>query len=48
VRLLAALLAFAVSCSGFSFAGARRIVAGRDGTLYYTEDHYRGFKRILE
>lgn len=28
--------------------GARRIVAGRDGTLYYTEDHYRSFKRILE
>jgi len=28
--------------------GARRIVAGRDGTLYYTGDHYRSFKRILE
>ena len=28
--------------------GARRIVAGRDGTLYYSDDHYRSFRRILE
>jgi ribonuclease T1 len=28
--------------------GARRIIAGRDGTLYYSDDHYRSFKRILE
>src|SRR5258708_33868876 len=28
--------------------GARRIVAGRGGELYYTEDHYRTFKRIIE
>ena len=26
--------------------GARRIVAGRDGEYYYTEDHYRTFRRI--
>ena len=28
--------------------GARRIVAGKRGELYYTDDHYRSFKRILE
>lgn len=28
--------------------GARRIVAGRDGEYYYTDDHYRTFKRIRE
>jgi ribonuclease T1 len=28
--------------------GARRIVAGRGGELYYTEDHYRSFRRIRE
>jgi ribonuclease T1 len=28
--------------------GARRIVAGRRGEFYYTDDHYRTFKRIIE
>jgi ribonuclease T1 len=28
--------------------GARRIVAGSGGEHYYTADHYRSFKRILE
>jgi ribonuclease T1 len=28
--------------------GPRRIVAGRGGELYYTDDHYRTFKRIIE
>jgi len=28
--------------------GARRIVAGRDGELYYSGDHYRSFRRIRE
>jgi len=28
--------------------GARRIVAGRDGELYYTRDHYRSFLRVRE
>ena len=27
--------------------GARRIVAGRAGELYYTDDHYRSFRRII-
>lgn len=28
--------------------GARRIIVGRGGELYYTEDHYRTFRRIIE
>jgi ribonuclease T1 len=28
--------------------GPRRIVAGRDGAFYYTDDHYRSFRRIRE
>jgi ribonuclease T1 len=28
--------------------GPRRIVAGRDGEFYYTDDHYRTFRRIRE
>ena len=28
--------------------GARRIVAGRSGEYYYTDDHYRSFRRIIE
>jgi ribonuclease T1 len=27
---------------------ARRIVAGRGGEYYYTGDHYRSFRRVLE
>ena len=39
---------FTVKTPGARDRGARRIVAGRDGTLYYTDDHYRSFMRILE
>ena len=39
---------YTVRTPGDRTRGARRIVAGRDGTLYYTDDHYRSFKRILE
>ena len=39
---------FTVRTPGERTRGARRIVAGRDGTLYYSDDHYRSFKRILE
>jgi ribonuclease T1 len=28
--------------------GARRIVAGEDGEYYYTEDHYRTFRKIRQ
>ena len=39
---------YTVKTPGAKDRGARRIVVGRDGTLYYTADHYRSFKRILE
>jgi len=39
---------YTVKTPGEGTRGARRIVAGRDGTLYYSDDHYRSFKRILE
>jgi ribonuclease T1 len=39
---------YTVKTPGARDRGARRIVAGRDGTLYYTDDHYRSFKRIIE
>ena len=39
---------YTVRTPGERTRGARRIVAGRDGTLYYTDDHYRTFRRILE
>ena len=39
---------YTVKTPGARDRGARRLVAGRDGTLYYTDDHYRSFKRILE
>jgi len=31
---------------GESGRGARRIVIGKDGEQYYTEDHYQSFRRI--
>lgn len=34
-----------VDCSGNR--GARRIVAGDDGELYYTADHYASFDKVL-
>lgn len=39
---------YTVKTPGAKDRGARRVIAGRDGTLYYTDDHYRSFKRILE
>ena len=39
---------YTVPTKGERNRGARRIVAGRDGRLYYTDDHYRSFKRIRE
>jgi ribonuclease T1 len=39
---------YTVQTPGARDRGARRIVAGRDGTLYYSDDHYRSFRRILE
>lgn len=41
---------YTVKTPGRRDRGARRIVAGggRQGEFYYTDDHYRSFRRILE
>jgi ribonuclease T1 len=39
---------YTVPTPGAGDRGARRIVAGGNGELYYTDDHYRSFRRILE
>ena len=39
---------YTVPTPGVSHRGARRIVVGRQGELYYTSDHYRSFRRIVE
>lgn len=39
---------YTVRTPGVKSRGARRIVAGRDGELYYTDDHYHSFKRVKE
>jgi len=39
---------YTVPTPGARDRGARRIVAGRDGEYYYTDDHYNSFRRIRE
>lgn len=39
---------YTVRTPGVKSRGARRIVAGRGGELYYTDDHYESFRRIKE
>jgi ribonuclease T1 len=39
---------YTVKTPGAKDRGARRIVSGRDGEFYYTDDHYRSFRRIIE
>jgi ribonuclease T1 len=39
---------YTVRTPGLRDRGARRIVAGSGGEYYYSADHYRSFKRILE
>ena len=39
---------YTVRTPGVKGRGARRIVAGRSGELYYTDDHYQSFRRIKE
>jgi ribonuclease T1 len=38
---------YTVKTPGANDRGARRIVAGRAGEFYYTDDHYRSFRRII-
>jgi ribonuclease T1 len=39
---------YTVKTPGATARGARRIVAGNGGEFYYTDDHYRSFRRIRE
>ena len=39
---------YTVKTPGVRTRGARRIIAGAGGELYYTEDHYNHFRRIRE
>lgn len=39
---------YTVITPGLNDRGPRRIIAGKNGELYYTDDHYRSFKRIVE
>ncbi|HWC23412.1 MAG TPA: ribonuclease domain-containing protein [Flexivirga sp.] len=39
---------YTVETPGSSDRGARRIIKARDGTLYYTSDHYESFMRIVQ
>ena len=39
---------YTVETPGWHDRGARRIVSGRDGDLYYTDDHYSSFRQIME
>jgi len=39
---------YTVRTPGAKDRGAQRIVAGRGGELYYTDDHYNSFRRIKE
>ncbi|NIK60492.1 ribonuclease [Kribbella shirazensis] len=39
---------YTVKTPGEKDRGARRIVTGNDGERYYTEDHYKSFRRIAE
>jgi ribonuclease T1 len=39
---------YTVKAPGERTRGARRIVVGKRGELYYTDDHYNTFRRIRE
>jgi ribonuclease T1 len=38
---------YTVRTPGERDRGARRIVTGRDGEVYYTDDHYNSFRAVL-
>jgi ribonuclease T1 len=39
---------FTVPSPGSRDRGARRIILGKAGELYYTDDHYESFRRVRE
>ena len=39
---------YTVKTPGARDRGARRIVAGKGGEVYYSDDHYRSFRRIIQ
>ena len=39
---------YTVKTPGERTRGARRIIAGKGGELYYTDDHYNHFRRIRD
>ncbi len=39
---------YTVITPGLNHRGARRIVAGAEGELYYTDDHYASFREVIE
>jgi ribonuclease T1 len=38
---------YTVTTPGVRGRGPRRIIAGRGGEYYYSDDHYRSFRRII-
>ncbi len=38
---------FTVKTPGIKHRGARRIVTGKGGEKYYSDDHYKTFKRVV-
>ncbi|MCI0686636.1 MAG: hypothetical protein L0Y54_05280 [Sporichthyaceae bacterium] len=38
---------YTVPTPGRSDRGARRIVTGRAGERYYTDDHYQSFRQVI-
>ncbi len=38
---------YTVPTPGVRSRGARRIIAGRRGEYYYSDDHYRSFRRVV-
>jgi ribonuclease T1 len=39
---------YTVPTPGARTRGARRIIGGKEGEYYYSDDHYRSFRRIRE